>query len=78
MRDFRELTVWQKAHQLALDVYRTTSRFPQTEVYGLTSQIRRAGVSIAANIVEYGQLSGEAQSVRRMLTTFVRRLKANG
>jgi len=52
MRDFRELKVWQKAHALTLDVYRATKSFPREELYGLTSQIRRAAVSIAANIAE--------------------------
>jgi four helix bundle protein len=44
--------VWQKAHQFVLDVYRLTDGFPKTEVYGLTSQLRRAAVSIPANIAE--------------------------
>ena len=52
MQDFKELKVWQKAHQLALDAYQMTSRFPREEMFGLTSQIRRAAVSIAANIAE--------------------------
>lgn len=52
MRDFRELKVWQKAHQLVLAVYRTTGEFPKAEVYGLTSQSRRASASIPANIAE--------------------------
>ena len=52
MRDFRELLVWQKAHALTLDVYRATKSFPREELYGLTRQIRRAAVSIGANIAE--------------------------
>jgi four helix bundle protein len=52
MRDFRELKVWHKAHQLTLDVYSATKTFPRDELYGLTSQIRRAAVSIGANIAE--------------------------
>jgi four helix bundle protein len=52
MRDFRELKVWHKAHALTLDVYRVTQSFPRHELYGLTSQIRRAAVSIGANIAE--------------------------
>ncbi|MBI2377988.1 MAG: four helix bundle protein [Deltaproteobacteria bacterium] len=52
MKDFRKLVVWQKAHVLALDVYRATSRFPKEERYGLTSQIRRSAVSVASNIAE--------------------------
>ena len=52
MRDFRKLQVWEKAHQLTLAVYKATVAFPQTELYGLTSQIRRASASIPANIAE--------------------------
>ena len=52
MRDFRELKVWQKAHQLVLAIYRTTGGFPKGEMYGLTSQSRRASASIPANIAE--------------------------
>ena len=52
MRDFRELKVWEKAHALTLNVYRTTAEFPKNEMYGLTSQIRRAASSIGANIAE--------------------------
>src|SRR5579859_161646 len=52
MQDFKNLKVWQKSHALSLDVYRTTSRFPREEIYGLTSQIRRAASSISANIAE--------------------------
>ena len=52
MADFNQLKVWQAAHQLALDAYRVTGNFPRSEQFGLTSQIRRAAVSIAANIAE--------------------------
>ena len=52
MRDFRDLKVWGKAHELALGVYRATSGFPRDELYGLTSQIRRCAVSIPSNIAE--------------------------
>jgi four helix bundle protein len=52
MKDFRKLSVWQKAHLLTLAVYKTTTHFPKEELYGLTSQIRRACVSIPANIAE--------------------------
>jgi four helix bundle protein len=52
MRDFRELKVWQVGHALALDIYKATSGFPRTEVYGLTAQLRRAAVSVGANIAE--------------------------
>jgi four helix bundle protein len=49
---FTQLYVWQKAHELALETYRLTSVFPKQEVFGLTSQMRRAAVSVSANIAE--------------------------
>jgi four helix bundle protein len=52
MQDFRNLLVWQKAHALALTVYKVTSTFPQAELFGLTSQMRRAAASAASNLAE--------------------------
>ncbi len=52
MQPFRKLFVWQKAHTLALSLYKTTRTFPRDERYGLTSQIRRSAASICANIAE--------------------------
>ena len=52
MRDFREIKVWEKAHALTLRAYEVTRSFPREELYGLTSQIRRAAASIGANIAE--------------------------
>lgn len=52
MQDYKKLIVWQKAHQNVLDVYKLTINFPKEEVYGITSQIRRAIVSVSNNIVE--------------------------
>jgi four helix bundle protein len=49
---FQDLVVWQKSHQLTLQVYRLTAAFPRHELYGLTSQMRRAAVSVPANIAE--------------------------
>jgi four helix bundle protein len=49
---FRDLVVWQEAHKLALMIYKMTAGFPNSEQYGLTSQIQHAGVSVPANIVE--------------------------
>jgi len=49
---FTDLVVWQKAHAFVLAAYRVTESFPRSELYGLTSQFRRAAVSIAANIAE--------------------------
>ncbi len=51
-RTFQDLVVWRKAHQFVLGAYRYSATFPKTETYGLTSQLRRAAVSIPANIVE--------------------------
>ena len=51
-RTFRDLVVWQKAHELVLSVYKLTRSFPDDERFGLTSQTRRAAVSVAANIAE--------------------------
>jgi four helix bundle protein len=60
-RSYRELLVWQKAKALAAQIYRATEPFPKPETYGLTSQIRRAAVSVPSNIAEgQGRLtSGE-------------------
>ena len=49
---YRDLRVWQQAMKLAVEIYRATEKFPRHEQYGLTSQIRRAAVSIASNIAE--------------------------
>ncbi len=52
MKDFKKIMVWQKAHALTLRVYQVTASFPKDELYGLTSQIRRASASMPANIAE--------------------------
>ena len=118
MKDFRKQEVWQKAHDLALRVYRVTEAFPKKELFGLTSQIRRAGVSIPANIAEgcgrdtdadfarflqiamgsaseleyhlllahdlgflsdsgYESLNNKTTEVKQMLTSFIKKLKAD-
>lgn len=64
MKDFRKLKVWEKAHELAIAIYKVTKNFPKEELYGLTSQIRRAGVSIPANIAEGCGRSGDAELAR--------------
>jgi len=63
-KSFTELTVWQKAHQFVLDVYDYSGSFPQNEIYGLTSQFRRAAVSIAANIAEGYKRTGKKDKLR--------------
>lgn len=118
MKDFRKLKVWEKGHHLTLEAYKVTATFPRAELYGLTSQIRRACVSIPANIAEgcgrsgdtelarflqiamgsaseleyhlllsrdlsllnspdYERLAGEVTEVKRMLTSFIQKLKAD-
>jgi four helix bundle protein len=52
MQDFRKLKVWEKAHQLTLAIYAATKDFPKDELYGVTSQMRRAAASIPTNIAE--------------------------
>ncbi len=60
MHDYRRLRVWEAARRLALDVYQLSQGFPSTERFGLTSQIRRAAVSIPSNIAEGAGRSGAA------------------
>jgi four helix bundle protein len=52
MKDFKELRVWSKAHELTVFIYNLTRAFPKDEIYGLTSQVRRSAASIGANIAE--------------------------
>ncbi len=59
MRSYRDLIVWQKGMDLAVAVYQATKAFPRDEIYGLTSQVRRAAVSVPSNIAE-GQGRGTA------------------
>ena len=61
MADFRQLKVWQKAHEVTLDVYRVTQQFPKSELYGLTSQMRRAAISIGSNIAEGRGRDGDGE-----------------
>ncbi|RKY26498.1 MAG: four helix bundle protein [Planctomycetota bacterium] len=63
-RTFKDLIVWQKSHQFVLAVYRLSRSFPKSETYGLTSQFRRAAVSIAANIAEGFRKRGQADKKR--------------
>ncbi|MCL4503129.1 MAG: four helix bundle protein [Deltaproteobacteria bacterium] len=118
MKDFKKQKVWQKSHQLTLDIYKVTGNFPREEVYGLTNQIRRSCASIPANIAEgcgrnrdadfsrflqiamgsaaeleyhlllshdlcilndsdYEKLSERTVEVKQMLTSFIKKLKAD-
>ena len=64
MKDFHELKVWQKAHQLTLAIYQITAVFPREELYGLTSQLRRCSSSIPANLAEGCGRNGDAEFAR--------------
>ena len=65
-RTFQDLLVWQKAHQFVLGVYALTATFPKQETYGLSLQMRRASVSIPANIAEGFRRRGKAEKARFM------------
>ena len=119
MRDFKDLKVWRKSHELTLAVYGATRSFPKDELFGLTSQIRRSCESIPANIAEgcgrdggldlvrflqiamgsaseleyhlllardlryinnqdHELLSTDVTEVKRMLTGFIRKVRADG
>lgn len=118
MKDFRDLLVWQKAHEFVLSIYQATSKFPREELYGIVSQLRRAAVSIPTNMAEgcgrgtdadfqrflqiamgssseveyllflahdlgltddptYAQLDADVREIKRMLASFIRKLKAD-
>src|SRR5690349_16633053 len=64
MRDFRQLLVWEKAHQMTLEIYRVTELFPASELYGLRSQIRRSAMSIGSNIAEGAGRSSDGDFAR--------------
>jgi four helix bundle protein len=66
MRSYHDLKVWQKGHQLVLDVYKATAQFPKDELYGLTSQTRRAAAAIPANIAEGCGRHGDTERARFM------------
>ena len=65
-KSFGQLIVWQKAHQFVLGVYRLTENFPNKKIYGLTAQLRRAAVSIPANIAEGFKKRGRADNRARL------------
>jgi four helix bundle protein len=118
LKDFKGLKVWEKAHGLTQKIYKITFKFPREELYGLTSQIRRASVSVPNNIAEgcgrnsdaelarfleismgsaseveylllltrdlnlisapdYSNLNNEVVEVKRMLTSFIKKLRAD-
>ncbi len=67
-KSFEDLVVWRKAHEFVLGVYELTKTFPREETYGLTSQLRRAAISIAANTAEGFRKRGKADKARFMNT----------
>jgi four helix bundle protein len=64
MQRFTEIKSWQRAHELVLSVYRATTGFPNTERYGLTSQLRRAALSVPTNIAEGSKRTGRTDYAR--------------
>ena len=64
MQSFRSLRVWEKAHRLTLDIYSSSKLFPREEMYGLTSQMRRASASIGMNIAEGCCRKGNVEMAR--------------
>jgi four helix bundle protein len=62
--NYKELRVWQRADELAVQIYRLTKSFPKDEIYGLTSQLRRAALSIPTNIVEGYARKGDKELAR--------------
>ncbi|MGA9640791.1 MAG: four helix bundle protein [Terriglobales bacterium] len=69
---YRDLIAWRKATQLALEIYRSTQAFPRAEIYGLTSQMRRAAVSIPSNIAE-----GKGRHSRKEFVQFLFRARGS-
>jgi four helix bundle protein len=63
-RTFEEVEVWQKAHKWVLEIYRLTESFPKHEIFGLTSQLRRAAVSVPANFAEGFKKVGPTDKLR--------------
>ncbi len=62
-KSFQDLKVWQKSHEIVLSIYKITNGFPKSEIFGLTSQIRRAAISIPANIAEGFKRNGFADKI---------------
>lgn len=69
-KSYRDLLVWQKAFQLILEIYRLTEYFPKNEMFGLTSQMRRASISVASNIVEGYSRWSDGEFLRFLLISF--------
>jgi four helix bundle protein len=63
-KSFKDLLVWQRSHEFVLEIYKLTQAFPQKELFGLVSQLRRAAISIPANIAEGFKRKGKADKLR--------------
>jgi four helix bundle protein len=70
MKDFRSLNVWEKGHIITVSIYKLTQSFPKEEIYGLTSQIRRASTSIPTNIAEGCGRGSDADFARFLQMSF--------
>ena len=70
MKDYKKLEVWQISKDLVIDLYRITKEFPKEEIFGLTSQIRRAAVSISANLAEGNGRNGDLELKRFLNIAF--------
>ena len=73
IHSYKELTVWQKAKNLSICVYKLTKKFPPEEMYGITSQMRRSAISIASNIAE-----GRSRGTRKDFLQFLRTAYGSG
>lgn len=70
MKDYKRLLVWEKAHQLTLDVYKLVLCFPKDELFGLTSQMKRSAASVATNIAEGCGRSSDKDFCRFLFISF--------
>src|SRR3989344_8747584 len=64
IREFTDLLAWQEAHKLVLQVYKLTTKFPREEIFGLSSQMRRAAISVTSNIAEGFGRHGDKEKVQ--------------
>ncbi len=67
MRDYKKIVAWKRADELTIEVYRATREFPREEIYGLTSQIRRASFSVASNIAEGAARGSDPEYLRFLI-----------
>ena len=70
MEGYKNLIVWQKAKLLAIEIYKLTEQFPRTEIYGLTSQMKRAAISIPSNIAEGYRRNHDKEKIQFLAIAF--------